>query len=306
MAGFAERPVVFGFGADATDPAGLTRTVMAADALGLDHFSVSDHPYLHNYLDAYASLGFLLGQTSSISGFVNVTNLPTRPPALLARTMTSLAQLASGRIALGVGAGGRWDRIADLGVPRLSPAAAVEAFEEGITLIKLLSTAGPAVTFTGKHYSVANIKPAPAAFPIWTGSVGPRSLAATGRVADGWIPGHGADWLSRLYRESRPVIDDAAVSAGRVPGEVRTIFNLPGRITSSDLRLTRDDEGRWVGGSVRQWTEELTRAVVEFGANGFTVFATSYGTMDDAELRLWAEEIAPAVREAVLQERQTQ
>ncbi len=57
---------------------------------------------------------------------------------------------------------------------------------------------------------------------------------------------------------------------------------------------------------MRQWTEELTRAVVEFGANGFTVFATSYGTMDDAELRLWAEEIAPAVREAVLQERQTQ
>ena len=299
MVGLAERPVVFGFGADATDLASLIRTVTDADRLGLDHFSVSDHPYLPNYLDAYASLGFLLGQTTGISGFVNVSNLPTRPPALLARTVTSLAQLSSGRIVLGMGAGGRWDRIADLGVPRLSPAAAVEAFEEGITLIKLLSTAGPAVTFAGKHYSVSDIEPVATAFPIWTGSVGPRSLAATGRVADGWIPGHGADWLSSRYRESRPVIDDAAVGAGRVPGDVRTIFNLPGRITPSDLRLTRDDEGRWVGGSVRQWTEELTRAVVEFGANGFTVFSNRYGTMDDAELRLWAEEVAPAVREAV-------
>lgn len=300
MAGLAERPVVFGFGADATDLAGLTRTVRDADRLGLDHFSVSDHPYLANYLDAYASLGFLLGQTSSISGFVNVTNLPTRPPALLARTLTSLAQLSSGRIALGIGAGGRWNRIADLGVPPLSPAAAVEAFEEGISLIRLLSTAGPAVTFAGRYYSVSGIKPVPAAFPIWTGSVGPRSLAATGRVADGWIPGHGADWLSPRYRQGRPMIDDAALAAGRVPGDIRTIFNLPGLITVSDLRSPRDDEGRWVGGSARQWTRELTRAVIEFGASGFTVFSKSYGAMDDAGLRIWAEEIAPAVREATV------
>jgi len=40
--------------------------------------------------------------------------------------------------------------------------------------------------------------------PIWTGSVGPRSLAVTGRQADGWIPGHAADWLSDRYRSATP------------------------------------------------------------------------------------------------------
>ena len=93
---------------------------------------------------------------------------------------------------------------------------------------------GPPVTYQGRYYQVDQIDPAPAAAPpVWTGSVGPKSLAATGRVADGWIPGHAADWLSDRYRASRPVIDEAAAAAGRDPGEVRTVFNLPGRITGS-------------------------------------------------------------------------
>ncbi|MFC7109482.1 LLM class flavin-dependent oxidoreductase [Nonomuraea rubra] len=96
---------------------------------------------------------------------------------------------------------------------------AVDAFEEAIVLVKLLSGGGAPVTFEGAHYQVHRIEPAPvAAPPVWTGSVGPKSLAATGRVADGWIPGHAADWLSERYRSSRPIIDEAAVAAGRDPG----------------------------------------------------------------------------------------
>jgi alkanesulfonate monooxygenase SsuD/methylene tetrahydromethanopterin reductase-like flavin-dependent oxidoreductase (luciferase family) len=134
---------------------------------------------------------------------------------------------------------------------------------------------------------------------VWTGSVGPRSLAATGRVADGWIPGHAADWLSERYRASRPVIDDAAAAVGRDPSEIRTVFNLPGRVTDRPLAATRDRDGRWVGGSVDQWVEELTGAVLDHGASGFTLFSAGGGTADLASLGRWASEIAPAVREAV-------
>jgi len=45
---------------------------------------------------------------------------------------------------------------------------------------------------------------------VFTGSVGPKSLAVTGQLADGWIPPGGSDWLSQLYRESRPRVDAAA------------------------------------------------------------------------------------------------
>ncbi|MEV0055980.1 LLM class flavin-dependent oxidoreductase [Saccharopolyspora shandongensis] len=298
--------VVFGFGAHSgiDDGPELLRLVHQADRDGLDIFSLSDHPYLGERLDAYASLGFLLGRTQRISGFANVTNLPTRPAPMLARTVTSLSALSGGRVVLGMGAGGLWDRISDMGVPRLSPADAVEAFEEAIVLVKKLSGGGPPVTYRGRHYEVNEIEPSPvAAPPVWTGSVGPKSLAATGRVADGWIPGHAADWLSERYRTSRPVIDEAAAAAGRDPREIRTVFNLPGRITDRPLPATRDRDGRWIGGSADQWVEELTGAVLEHGASGFTLFSPGGGTQDVGSLGRWAAEIAPAVREAIAKEK---
>jgi alkanesulfonate monooxygenase SsuD/methylene tetrahydromethanopterin reductase-like flavin-dependent oxidoreductase (luciferase family) len=296
------REVVFGFGApsDIDDGPELLRMAQQADRDRLDIFSVSDHPYLGGRLDAYASVGFILGGTQHIAGFVNVTNLPTRPAPMLARTVTSLSALSGGRIVLGMGAGGRWDRIADMGVPRLSPGEAVDAFEEAIVLVKKLSGGGPAVTYRGRYYQVDQIEPAAVAAPaVWTGSVGPKSLAATGRVADGWIPGHAADWRSERYRMSRPVIDEAAAAVGRDPREIRTVFNLPGRITDHPLAATRDRDGRWIGGSADQWVEELTAAVLEHDASGFMLFSPSGGTTDAVSLGRWASEIVPAVREAI-------
>jgi alkanesulfonate monooxygenase SsuD/methylene tetrahydromethanopterin reductase-like flavin-dependent oxidoreductase (luciferase family) len=295
--------VVFGFGAHSgiDDGPDLLRMAQQADQDGLDLFSLSDHPYIGARLDAYATLGFVLGRTHRISGFANVTNLPLRPAPMLARTVTSLSALSGGRIVLGMGAGGLWDRISDMGVPRLAPDAAVQAFEEAIVLVKKLSGGGPPVTSEGGHHRVHEIEPAPvAAPPVWTGSVGRKSLAATGRVADGWIPGHAADWLSERYRTSRPVIDDAAAAVGRDPREVRTIFNFPGRITDRPLAAMRDRDGRWVGGSVDQWVDELTGAVLEHGASGFMLFSPGGGTPDATSVARWASEIVPAVREATL------
>ncbi len=301
-----EHQVVFGFGVDGVvgDGPDLLRLVRQADQDGLDLFSLPDHPYLARRLDAYALIGFALGQTQRIAGFANVTNLPTRPAPMLARMVTSLSTLSGGRVVLGAGAGGRLNLIADVGGMRLSPAEAVDAFEEAITLIRLLSGGGPPVSYAGRYYQVRQIEPGSApAPPVWTGSVGPKSLAATGRVADGWIPGHAADWLSAPYRASRPVIDEAAAAAGRSPGDIRTVYNFPGRITDRPLPATRDENGRWIGGSPAQWAEELTGAVLEHGAAGFTLFSPALGTPDEAMLARWARDIAPAVREAVAKER---
>jgi alkanesulfonate monooxygenase SsuD/methylene tetrahydromethanopterin reductase-like flavin-dependent oxidoreductase (luciferase family) len=296
--------IVFGFGVDEHISAipDLFRLIQQADRDRLDLFSLSDHPYLGGRLDAYAALGVLLGRTHHISGLVNVTNLPTRPAAVLARTVTSLSALCEGRVVLGLGAGGRWDRIADLGVPRLTPSEAVGAFEEAIGLIKSLSGGGAPITHEGRYYRVHEIEPAPVPAPaIWTGSVGPKSLAATGRVADGWIPGHAADWLSERYRSSRAVIDEAATKVGRHPSEIRTIYNFPGQITDRPLTTTRDESGRWLGGSVEQWIEELTGAVLHHQAAGFILFSAGHGPQNEHDLGRWAAEIAPAVRQAVAQ-----
>ena len=80
--------------ADAADAAGRVRLATQADRDGLDLFTVADHPYFGDKLDAYALTGFLLGQTERITGMVAVTNLPSRPAPVLARTLTYDASLS--------------------------------------------------------------------------------------------------------------------------------------------------------------------------------------------------------------------
>ena len=286
-------------GADIGNVAGVLELATTADANGLDLFTVADHVYFGDRLDAYTTVGFALGRTSHIAGLVAVTCLPTRPAPLVARTITSLSALSGGRVVLGIGAGFIWDMITKLGVPRLTPGAAVRAMEEAIALIKALCGGPDPVTFDGDFYQVYGLDPAPVpAPPVWTGSVGPRSLAVTGRAADGWVPSRGSDWLSTLYRESRPRIDEAAVAAGRDPSAIVDIFNFGGRITPSPLAQTRGEDGRWIGGSATQWIEEMASAVIDHGAGGF-IFRATDDTPAPAALAMFAQEIVPAVREAI-------
>lgn len=286
-------------GADAGNVPGVLEIAAEADRGGLDVFTIADHLYFGDKLDAYSAIGFLLGRTTHISGVVTVTNLPTRPAPALARTITSLSALSGGRVILGMGAGAIWDMIVQLGVPRLTPGAAVRAMEEAITLIRALCGGGEPVTFDGAFYQVSGLHPSPVAVPpIWTGSVGPRSLAVTGRTADGWVPSMGSDWLSTRYRESRPLIDEAAAAAGRDPSAITDIFNFGGRITPAPLAQTRGEDGRWIGGSAAQWIEEMTSAVVEHGAGGF-IYRTTDDTPAPVAVARFAQEIVPAVREAV-------
>jgi alkanesulfonate monooxygenase SsuD/methylene tetrahydromethanopterin reductase-like flavin-dependent oxidoreductase (luciferase family) len=160
-----------------------------ADDAGLDVVSVGDHPYFAERVDAYAALGFVLGATSNITGAVIMTNLLSRPAPILARTITGLSAISHGRVVLGMGAGGMWEEIVALGVPRLSPAARIRALEEAITVVRALSGGGDPVTFHGEFYQVTELAPASAPTPpIWVGSLGPKALAVTGRQ-EGASPG---------------------------------------------------------------------------------------------------------------------
>ncbi len=167
-------------------------------------------------------------------------------------------------------------------------------------VVRALSGGGDRVTFEGEFYQVTELQPAAAPTPpIWVGALGPKNLAVTGRHADGWLPGHLADWRSALVAESRPIVDEAAVSVGRDPGDVDTIYNVSGLIARDPVPETRDDEGRWTGGGVTQWVEELTFAVLEHRAAAFIYLVPPGESISDTTLHLWACDVVPAVREAI-------
>lgn len=267
-----------------------------ADAYGLDLVGVQDHPYQPAHLDAWTLLTVIATRTERVRVFLDVADLPLRPPALLAKAAASLDLLCGGRVELGLGAGAFWDAIAAMGGPARSPRDAVAALEEAITVCRLMWSGQRAVRHDGRFYPLAGTHPGPPpAHPIgiWLGSIGPRMLALTGRTADGWLPSSSYVPPDKLP-DAQARIDEAATAAGRDPRQVQRIYNVFGTI---------DDRGRgFLQGPPAQWVDELTELAVGHGMDAF-VFGPATDPL--TQVRRFAEQIVPAVRDAVAQHRAT-
>jgi alkanesulfonate monooxygenase SsuD/methylene tetrahydromethanopterin reductase-like flavin-dependent oxidoreductase (luciferase family) len=268
------------------------RLAVRAEQLGLDLVSAQDHPYQPAFLDTWTLLSVIAARTSRVRVFPNVANLPLRPPAVLARAVASLDILSDGRAELGLGAGGFWDAIAAMGGPRRSPADAVAALREAIAVIRALWTPGRGVKLPGDHYRLAGARPGP--FPvhpvgIWLGSYKPRMLQLTGELADGWLPSAPYAPPEQLTRMNE-IIDEAAAAAGRPPGAVRRLYNLAGSFDAPD--------GGFLQGPPKVWAEQLAELALTEGISGFILTGDA-----PADLELFAQEVAPAVRELVGRER---
>jgi alkanesulfonate monooxygenase SsuD/methylene tetrahydromethanopterin reductase-like flavin-dependent oxidoreductase (luciferase family) len=285
-------PVRFGWFLvpDATDPQGLVRDARLAELAGLDLIGIQDHPYQRRYLDTFSLLASLATATERVGLFPDVASLPLRHPAMLAKASASIDLLSGGRFELGLGAGAFWDAIVAMGGPRRAPGEAFEALEEAVALLRLLWSDQRSVRFTGQHYRVVGVKPGPApahAIGIWVGAFGPRMLALIGRVADGWVPSSAYASPERLPA-AQARIDDAAAAAGRDPAAIRRLYNVSGRIGPGG--------GGFLDGPPGQWVEQLLPLVTEIGMDTFVLWPTE----DPArQVRLFADEVAPALREAV-------
>jgi alkanesulfonate monooxygenase SsuD/methylene tetrahydromethanopterin reductase-like flavin-dependent oxidoreductase (luciferase family) len=228
------RPVEFGISVvpSAGKVEAIRATVAAADRNGLDLVGIQDHPYQWRFLDTWMLMASLLAQTDRIRFFADVTNLPMRPPAVLAKQAATLDVLSGGRFELGLGAGGFWDAVAAMGGPRRTPAQAVDALEEAIAIIRTSWSGERSVHFEGTYYSAHGYHPGPPPehpISIWIGAYRPRMLRLIGRLGDGWIPSLGYVEVADIGR-GNAVIDEAAIAAGREPSAIRRMANVSGNI----------------------------------------------------------------------------
>jgi alkanesulfonate monooxygenase SsuD/methylene tetrahydromethanopterin reductase-like flavin-dependent oxidoreductase (luciferase family) len=276
---------------DAEQAGRTLQRAIAADRLGLDLIGIQDHPYQRRFLDTFSLLAFIAASTERIRLTPDVANLPLSPPAVLAKAAASIDLLSGGRFELGLGAGGFLDAIAAMGGPRRTPKESVDALEEAIAVIRLMWSGERAVSFDGEHYQVKGLKPGPPpAHPIgiWLGAYGPRMVRLTGRLADGWLPSVPSLPLAEIAARQR-AIDEAARAAGRDPGDVRRIANVSGVITDAD------SDG-FLRGPARQWVDDLRRLRDDYGFDSF-IFSGE-GDPDD-QLRRFAEDVVPALRDGV-------
>src|SRR5215217_4815977 len=277
-----------------SDPARTVGLAVLSEQAGLDLVTFQDHPYQPGFLDTWTLLSFVAARTRSIRLSANVTNLPLRPPSVLARSVASLDLLTGGRVELGLGAGAFWDAIEAMGGRRLTGGQGVRALEEAIDVIRQTWDAGArgGVRVDGEFHRVVGAKrgPAPAHdVGIWLGAYKPRMLALTGRRADGWLPSLGYLQPGDLAAGNM-LIDEAAHEAGRSPSDIRRLLNINGRFAPV---------GRGpLHGPAEQWAEELADLALSDGIGTFIL-----GSDDPDDLRRFAGEVAPAVRELVAAER---
>jgi alkanesulfonate monooxygenase SsuD/methylene tetrahydromethanopterin reductase-like flavin-dependent oxidoreductase (luciferase family) len=291
----------FGFFLDPTsragsdDPDRMLATARLLDRLGYDLIGIQDHPYQARHLDAFALMGVILGQTERIRVFPDVANLPMRHPVIIAKTAATLDQLSGGRFELGLGAGAFWDAINGIGGPVRKPKAALDALEEAIAVIRGMWSGQRGMRFGGEHYQLhgAHSGPLPAhETGIWLGVTGPKALALTGKSADGWVPS--MSYVPPIkVPEANARIDAAAVAAGREPSAIRRVYNIGGSVVPTNTKA--DEIDREVTGPPGHWVEVLTHFAVDLGFGTFIL----WGGPEESRLRIFIEEIAPAVRERV-------
>jgi alkanesulfonate monooxygenase SsuD/methylene tetrahydromethanopterin reductase-like flavin-dependent oxidoreductase (luciferase family) len=268
----------------------VIRLTKLADEAGLDLVGIQDHPYQPRFLDTWTLISYLAATTSRVRFFPDVTNLPLRPPAVLAKAAASLDLLTGGRLELGLGAGSSWDPIRAMGGPARTPGQAVEALREAIDVIRLVWSGERGIRYDGGHYRLSGLHagPRPAhAIGIWLGANRPRMLDLIGEKADGWVPS--APWAPP---EDLPAylarIEDAAARAGRDPRSIRRVYNMMGTIGPAG--------GERFVGPATYWVEELAR-LAELGIDAFIFWPS--GEDPERQVERFATEVAQPLQAGI-------
>jgi len=141
--------------------------------------------------DAVTPLGYLAARTSTIRLGTGIVQTGTRTPALLAMTALTLAQMSRDRFVLGLGTSG--PQVIE-GWHGLAFEPAVQRMREVVEIVRLVSR-GERLVFDGRVYQLPRPGGAgkalrsgiePRSIPIYLATLGPKSLALTGELADGW------------------------------------------------------------------------------------------------------------------------
>jgi alkanesulfonate monooxygenase SsuD/methylene tetrahydromethanopterin reductase-like flavin-dependent oxidoreductase (luciferase family) len=166
------------------------RTVLERIAsAGMDHVVTGDHVMFHGGLgsDGLVDVASLLTANETLDVHLAVYLLVLRHPVLVARQLLTIAQLAPGRLSLGVGVGG--DDRDEVEACGIDPRTRGRRMDEALDIVRQL-LAGAKVSFSGEFYAADGVQlhPVPEqGIPIIVGGRSDAALRRAGRYGEGWL-----------------------------------------------------------------------------------------------------------------------
>ena len=162
-----------------------------AEGLGFDAIWVSEHIVFYvPTFDAITTMAAVAARTSRVRIGSAILLLPLRPPAAVAKAVSTLDIIAQGRITLGVGVGGEYPKEFEVcGIPLHERGGRTN---EAIDVLRALWTQESA-SYHGKYFQFTDVcmrpKPMqPGGPPIIVGGRSDAALRRAARLGDGYMP----------------------------------------------------------------------------------------------------------------------
>jgi F420-dependent oxidoreductase-like protein len=177
-------------------PSGTAELVAAAEDAGFDAIFTAEAWGS----DAFTPLAWWGRETSRVRLGTSIVQMSGRTPTSIAMHALTLDHLTGGRVVLGMGVSGPQVVEGWYGQPFAKPLARTR---EVVDIIRQVLAREAPVTNAGPHYPLPYtgegsvglgkplkpiVHPLRPDIPIWLGAEGPKNVAQTAEIADGWIP----------------------------------------------------------------------------------------------------------------------
>ncbi|MDG4830104.1 TIGR03842 family LLM class F420-dependent oxidoreductase [Solwaraspora sp. WMMD1047] len=227
----------------------VIRLAEQAERAGFSHVWSFDSHLL--WQEPFVIYSQILARTEKVIVGPMVTNPGTRDATVTASLFATLNEMYGNRTVCGIGRGD--SALRTLGAPPTNLAE----LRESVRVIRELANGRP-VDYRGRELSFPWVTDS--ALEVWVAAYGPKALALTGELADGFIlqladPDIAA-WMITSVRA-------AAERAGRDPAAIRFCVAAPAYV-GDDLAHQRE-QTRWFGGMVGNHVADI---VARYGTGG--------------------------------------
>ena len=242
---------------------GITDAVEHADRIGFDSLWAAEA----YGSDAATVLAFMAARTERIELGSAILQIPARTPAMTAMTAMTIDALSNGRFNLGLGLSGPQVVEGWHGVPYGKP---LRRTREHVEIVRRIIARERPVEFDGEEYQIpytgpdamgigkplkSILHPVRDRIPVYLAAVGPKNVALTAEIADGWLPIFFSPEREELFTGP---LDEGLSRAGRDVDDVdvaATVHVVMGDDVDACRDMVRPIVALYVGG-MGGWREK--------------------------------------------------